>query len=100
MPHSCPIWSPTCGDSVHASDGGSWHPTALVSVVGVNSRGGFVIGSGCDTGARDRPRAVYARDCCRCALGNAAGAALDPMVALATSVHVSPGVYALLRCPT
>src|SRR5215510_6370690 len=35
MPHSCPMWSPTCGNSVHTSDRGSWRPTALVSVVGV-----------------------------------------------------------------
>src|SRR5215469_11967926 len=35
MPHSCPMWSPTCGDSVYASDRGSWYPTALVSGVGV-----------------------------------------------------------------
>jgi hypothetical protein len=27
----------TCGDSVHASDRGSWHPTPLVSVVGVSA---------------------------------------------------------------
>jgi hypothetical protein len=33
----CPMWSPTCGDSVHTSDRGSWHPTALVSAVGVTA---------------------------------------------------------------
>jgi len=35
MPHSCPMWSPTCEDSVRMSDRGSGHPTPLVSAVGV-----------------------------------------------------------------
>src|SRR5215510_3304362 len=35
MPHNCPMWSPTWGNSARTSDSGSCGPTPLASVVGV-----------------------------------------------------------------
>src|SRR5262249_6273485 len=35
MPHNCPMWSPTWGNSAETSDSGSCGPTLLASAVGV-----------------------------------------------------------------
>src|SRR5262249_7819065 len=44
MPHSCPMWSATWGNSTQTSDSGSCDPTLLVSVVGVTDRARLSLG--------------------------------------------------------